>query len=452
VRSGIRAHAATCETDLAEEIDGSGATRRKLRIAVPESPMAEDLGMPQPTDAAATSSLFDQVARTNVDAARHSESSFEYLNRTDGPFWSRIRDLMDEWWNQHPESARANVRGQIRSRDDHSFQAAFFEMYGYQVLRRVRNQIIEHPVTGTNRQPDFLATSEGLDPLVMEMTSMGVADQEKAARARLSTVYDQVNSWAIPNFWLRLNVVKVGAGNPSLRRLRNELLAWIDGLDVDEIVSRTAASGHFLASGSAPEYVWDDAGWIIEFGVIGRPPDRRTASANAIGMFGPSGAWVSDAIPIRRRLADKAGGYGKFGGPFVVAILLNVIGPDDHSVAAALYGDEIYTFPMNDPDAGQMGRRRNGSWFAPDGWHHTNVSAILAVSGLLPWTVTTAVPTLWHHPKAQYPIDGIAPLFRQAVPNPTTGSVDFVAPMVEPATFFGLPPDWPGPEPRFPTE
>jgi hypothetical protein len=404
------------------------------------------------SDAAFMSSLFDDIARTDLSPARHSESSFQFLNRAGGLVWARVRTLMDEWWSEHPDSARASVRGQIRSGDDQAFRAAFFEMYGYQVLRRVRAAVIEHPVTETRRQPDFLATSDGADSLVLEMTSTGVSDADKARAGRLNTIYDLINSWEIPNFMLHVTVLSEGPGNPSLRRLRGELLDWIDGLDVDAIAAVTAVSDSYLIDESAPRYIWNEAGWSIEFGVIPLKREARAASTNAIGIYGPNGGWANDAEPIRRRLADKAGAYGDFGGPFVVAVLLDGIGTDDTSVAAALYGDEVYTFSINDSDAGQLGRRPNGSWFAPDGWHHTNVSAVLAVSNLLPWTVNTAVPTLWHHPAAQYPIDEIAPLFRQATPNPNTGRVEFTPPTIDPATFFDLPPDWPGPEPRFGTE
>jgi hypothetical protein len=91
--------------------------------------------MTRPTglDAASMSSLFEDMTRTDTSPGRHSESMFEFLNRADGPIWARVRTLMDEWWKEHPGSARPSVRGQIRSGDDHAFRAAFFEMYGYQV-------------------------------------------------------------------------------------------------------------------------------------------------------------------------------------------------------------------------------------------------------------------------------------------------------------------------------
>jgi len=136
------------------------------------------------------SSLFEDMTRTDTSPGRHSESMFEFLNRADGPIWARVRTLMDEWWNEHPDSARAGVRGQIRSGDDHALRAAFFEMYGYQVLRRVRDAVIEHPVTETRRRPDFLATSHGAESLVMEMTSIGASDADKARAGRLKTIYD----------------------------------------------------------------------------------------------------------------------------------------------------------------------------------------------------------------------------------------------------------------------
>jgi hypothetical protein len=126
-------------------------------------------------------------------------------------------------------------------------------------LRRVRDAVIEHPVTETRRRPDFLATSHGAESLVMEMTSIGASDADKARAGRLKTIYDQINSWEIPNFMLHLTVLTEGPGNPPLRRLRRELRDWIDGLDVDEIAALSAVSDSFFTDQSAPRYTWTQA-------------------------------------------------------------------------------------------------------------------------------------------------------------------------------------------------
>jgi hypothetical protein len=320
------------------------------------------------------------------------------------------------------------------------------------VLRRVRDTVTEHPITGTRRQPEFLATSEGADPLVMEMTLTGASAADRSRARRLDTIYDQINSWEIPNFLLHIVVASEGSGNPSLRRLRRELLDWIGALDVDKIAAMRAASPNYLTDQSVPRHIWSEAGWSIEFRVIPRKPERRAATKDAIGLYGPHGAWVGNPEPIRRRLAEKASAYGDFAGPFVVAVLLDRMVSDDTSVTEVLYGDQALIISTDDFDAGEFVRRPNGSWFKPDGWHHTNVSAVLAVSGLVPWTVNTAVPTLWHHPAARFPVDEIAPVFRQATPNLNTGRVEFSAPAIDPAAFFDLSSDWPGPEAAFGSE
>jgi hypothetical protein len=393
-------------------------------------------------------SLFDAVERTNTSPGTHSEPMFTFLNRTKGARWERIRALMDEWWNQHPASARGSLRGRIRCGDNHAFMAAFFELYGYQVLRRVRVGVVEHRPTATGRQPDFLATAPDVPPLVLEMTSTGVSPAAKAKAARRSTIYDQINAWSFPNFWLRLDIEAEGTGNPPLRRLRRELDVWIASLDVDEI-ARAAQSAGYLSSEAAPRHVWCDSGWQIEFGVWPRSLRKRAPITRTIGIYGAEAAWANDVEPIRGRLADKASAYGDFDGPYVVAVLPIGLGTDDIDVGSALYGDEAVAFPTNDPEAAQLVRRPNGSWFKADGWHHTNVSAVLVVPQLLPSTVTMVVPTLWHHPAAKYPVDNIAPLFRQARPDTDTGHIEFSPPLSNPATFFDLPQDWPGPEPRF---
>jgi hypothetical protein len=52
-------------------------------------------------------------------------------------------------------------------------------------------------------------------------------------------------------------------------------------------------------------------------------------------------------------------------------------------------------------------RQFDGLWARRHGWHHTQVSAVLASMKIMPWTVGSAIPTLWHHPGAGLPVNEI---------------------------------------------
>jgi hypothetical protein len=195
--------------------------------------------------------------------------------------------------------------------------------------------------------------------------------------------------------------------------------------------------------------MWTSGDWTIEFLAI--PRSRGGGAGPTIGLHAPVASW-SDPGPVRERIRDKATAYGDVGGPFIVAILVPGLHADDQSIAAVLYGDlAVEPDPANVNSPGRRVRKPNGAWYAGSRWRHTNVSAALVIRDLHPWNLTTVIPTLWHHPAADKPAGAIAPIFRQARPNDTTGRIDFVEPTMTSAYFFDLRDDWPGPEPGFPT-
>jgi hypothetical protein len=75
------------------------------------------------------------------------------------------------------------------------------------------------------------------------------------------------------------------------------------------------------------------------------------------------------------------------------------------------------------------------------------MSAALIGVGVLPHTIATAWPTLWHHFGPTYELEADLPFSTTRVVgdrlevSETTRSPDEV---------FNLPADWPGPEPAFP--
>jgi hypothetical protein len=143
----------------------------------------------------------------------------------------------------------------------------------------------------------------------------------------------------------------------------------------------------------------------------------------------------------------KAKAYGSLDAPFVIAIDAVSETTDDRDFIAALYGTtEIRYYENPGPGAPPPTRvrRPDGLWTRPHGWHHTQVSAVLASTRIMPWTIGSAVPTLWHHPGADRPISNLCPLLRQARPDPTRRQIQYDAPEITPHEFFALPEGWPG--------
>jgi hypothetical protein len=354
--------------------------------------------------------------------------------------------MLDDWWLAFPLTGQSKIRGEIRCGRDRAFRSSFFELYGFQLLIRTFDVVTEHPTRPNGTKPDFLASNRSGASLVVEMTS--VAPEREATGAALSRVLDEIDEMELANVYLMLDVRQIGFQSPSTGRLKRELAAWVEGLDMVEL-DQSAGATDYLNGPRAPRYIWSEGDWQVTFRPLPRPHDKRHPRAHTIGTEGFHAFWADDALRMRKAFREKATKYELDDGSFVVAILGSGFGNDDEEVAQALYGDLRYTFPSDDPEAGRMTRAGNGAWFTSAGWRYGNVSALLYVNDLWPWSVTRVVPTLWHHPLATHPVDSIAPIFRQAIPNHESGQVDFIEPTMDPSSFFGLPDDWPGTEPRF---
>lgn len=391
-------------------------------------------------------SLFDDLRRTDDRPALFDEPTFRFLNRRAGTVWQRVRDLLDEWFSGVPdEEARADLRGRLRSGTEVDFRSAFFELYCHEALRRAGWGLEHHPLLAhTSRRPDLRASRGGVTAYV-EVTTTSTPRLDEAATARLNTVIDKINDRIeVDQFSLGMEVLNVGDTAPATEPLCARLQAWLASLDADQLVirgSRDADDGiEFLE--------WGQGSWRLVFEAYPLAPDGRGSGGRIIGTLRPAEAQcIDDVTPLRKRLSVKTKAYGDLDAPFVIAIDAVSDTTDDRDFIAALYGTpEIRYYENAGPGAPPPTsvRRLDGLWARRHGWHHTQVSAVLASTRIMPWTAGSAVPTLWHHPGADRPVSNICPLLRQARLDLTRGQIQYDAPEITPHEFFGLPEGWPG--------
>src|SRR5947209_3881762 len=102
--------------------------------------------------------LFDLLTRTDAGPAGYAESFFPYMNRSARDDITRIRAVLESWFQRYPKDGREALRSAFRSDDDWQHQGAFFELLLHEVLVRLDCRVTVHPpIPGTTRRPDFLA-------------------------------------------------------------------------------------------------------------------------------------------------------------------------------------------------------------------------------------------------------------------------------------------------------
>ena len=391
-----------------------------------------------------SASLFDDFCRDDVRPALFDESTFGFLNRRAGARWQRVRDLLDEWFQRVPNGARADLRGRLQSGTELGFRSAFFELYCREALHRAGWELEHHPfLKHTSRHPDLRASRRDITAYV-EVTTTSKPRLDEASAARLNTVIDTINDrMPIDHFMLGVEVLNVGSATPATGPLCDKLQAWLSSLDADQLI----ASGSPSADFGIESVEWAQGGWHLIFEAYPLPADRRGPGGRIIGTLRPAEAHIIDDVtPLRKRLTAKTKAYGKLDAPYVIAI--DTVGEftEDRDFVSALYGTPAIRYYQNagrdaPPPVGI--RLFDGLWGRRDGWHQTHVSAVLASTRIVPWTVGSTAPTLWHHPGADLPIDEICPLLRHARLDLTSRHIRYSASEVTPHEFFGLPDGWP---------
>lgn len=80
--------------------------------------------------------------RERVDTSpRGRESTFAFLDRVAGPFWDRVRQLLEDWVNDYSPAGRAELVGRMRRGSDLDFIGAYWELMCYYGLRALGFQV-----------------------------------------------------------------------------------------------------------------------------------------------------------------------------------------------------------------------------------------------------------------------------------------------------------------------
>jgi hypothetical protein len=397
----------------------------------------------------ATLGLFDDLQRTDRSPARATEGRFAFLNRVAGPVFVRIRALLDEWFAAYPDDGKGDMRNRLRSSDDRAFIGAFWELHQAEALRRAGFRLTFHPdLPGTDKHPDFLA--EGPDEsFFLETTIASVSDVNRAARRRRDVVLDAVNGVPSPNFFLGVEIDAEGLGDPSTKRLRQDLTTWMAALDPDALI----ATGDLETIRAHHSMVWQQDGWSLSFYPIPKSPERRGKRGRAIGVYPAEGGWIDTRGPLRRAIREKAGRYGQLDRPFVVAVLVEDAFVDDDDLLDALFGGIAVSVPVSREGPGEPRafRLRDGSWMTGQGPTRTRVSAVVTAINLAPWSVVRIAPRTWLNPWAARPV-GSDLGWATTITDPIAGAITHRPAMRMPAELFGLAEDWPGSEDPFPDE
>jgi len=367
--------------------------------------------------------LFDDGVRTYEGLREPRESIYQFLNRSARPEYEATRNFLEKCFQDYPEPYKLNLSKEFRSKPDKQHLGAFFELYCYSLLRVQGFDIKpQHVVDNMKGNPvDFLIKSADTPLFYLEATVAADSDKASISQKILWQLHDALSTINEPNFLIEINVELESTHILPIKKMRSDLQGWLQKLDSNENIRKRTALGH----DDLPHCYYEHNGWKIVFYAIPRPLDRQ-GQANKTVVYQLSEARKVEAEnSLRDAVETKAKKYGNFELPYVIAV--DVLATDSFGtdIGEILFGKEVILFDRQSEDFSltrspllpDRPSEENGFWRARKRARNRQVSAVLLVDELMPWSVTRKTPVLWHNPWAEKPLDSNIWQGPQMIPN-----------------------------------
>ena len=328
--------------------------------------------------------LFAQTIRTDSSPRGYTESAFAHLDRSARDECKAIRMQIENWCARVPESDRNEFIKRFTSGNDSAFHSAFLELYIHELLLTTGHHVLFHPdVPESTNRPDFRATDASGHETIVECTvASEESELERAAHARLRTLYDSISQVICEDVFLDLRIFGALASPAPARKWRTQIQRWVDSLDYESLLAMGPSPNDF----DLPQLALEHDGLVLEIKPIPKRRQARGKGQPVIGIESFEGAIVTSHLKIRDTIRAKAGRYGNLGCPFVLVV---------NCTGAQAVDDEIHAAMFNDTGLWRIGAKA-----------YTRLSAVLAVQHLFPWSIHAAVPVLYHNPHAAFPYSG----------------------------------------------
>lgn len=368
--------------------------------------------------------LFDEdIKREDIEPAKHAEPNFTYLNRTARESFEMIRNIIEDWFINYPESEKKELRARFRSTDDNQHLGAFFELYCYTLLIKLGYSVTIHSSlpNGQLTKPDFLVQYNDQPMFYLEATCAFDSKNETVSNKKVETLIDYIEHINSPNFFIGIEVEKYSKNDIKLSRISSLLERELSMLNPDTITKQHELTGKFS------KIILEDNEWIFKFFAI--PKSINARDNTQVGNFGmqmKGPTWTDSRKSLLSSLKKKSVKYGELDLPYVIAV--NRLGDyvndiDNIDIFEALFGKEKYIFNTLNEET-KFTREPDGLWVGPTGVRNKKVSAVLICSQLIPWTINTVNPIMYHNPWANLTLNNELWRGEQYIPNMSTLKMD----------------------------
>jgi hypothetical protein len=360
--------------------------------------------------------LFDVGDRSYRGWRDSFEPSYSFLNRSALPRFAKPCEVLEGWFQDYPTHNQEKLSKDFRSSIDQQHLGAFFELYCYSLLHHQGFDVsVEQIIDPTKRNPiDFLVQQDSKPLFCMESTVALDSNAKITNQKKIHELQEKLNSLSSPYFQVSFEVESESSANLPIAQIRTELRHWLDTLDPESVRASWEARDYE----AIPSWTWEQDGWRITFSPIPKPEGGVGTHDELIQYQLIEFQWANPRNALIKTLESKAKKYGNPNFPYIIAVDIlaaSAIHRDKRFILEVFLGKEIL---LIDPQTGEsrgvtrspliQGRSadEDGLWFGrPARPRNKQVSAVLLVDELMPWSIAKWTPLLWHNPWAQYPLN-----------------------------------------------
>lgn len=340
--------------------------------------------------------LFSEIKRDFTGPAEANEDSFSYYERSARKDISKVRDLLEKWFQNLPETEKYEVKKRFKK----SFDSVFYELFLFNFFKKLGYEIIIHPkIENTDKKPDFLVSKDGIEIYIEAKICKDKSNFEESNEKLIERFYETIDKIESPHFMFRIEKLHLKKTNqPSTKELVKKIKNKISQLNHKNELGKTTfgISNSFIQFENL-FFENEEISINIEFlpvneDAVGKP--RRSIGVRPIETF-IGGAEES----IRESILTKAKRYGKLDKPYLICInTLSIKSSSYYDIDAAIWGSIALSF-STDPN------NRDEKWVhSADGIFYnngskriTNVSGIM-INRIFPHTVPSSKYWIFEHP------------------------------------------------------
>jgi hypothetical protein len=383
--------------------------------------------------------LFDEVERTNGSPATDNEDAFSFLNRAAGPYWQRVRTVLNDWYAVFPDTS-ADLWKRFRKPDPKQHYAAWWELYLHHIFTNLGFRVTpnaELPEGGS--RPDLLVERGDNFFYVEAVTVFSGIVSSESHTALEPRILDLINTVNASNFFVSVRFVQSSTAMPKAEDITRPIERWMAEHGADDVLK--------LSASDLPTTSIATGDWVLELRLLPRSPEFRGKPDNRlVGTSGAMAGFTNDRQQIYRALERKKKQHKATDGPTVIALMAINGFVGDTEFTDALFGSQSVRMEIATGTT-TVTRNPDGFWVGQRGPASKKISAVLSGVSVLPTNCATTPLRLWHHfmPDRELTLD---------LPFATARIVDDQLILADaarqPHDILGLTPEWPGPDPPFP--